>query len=404
MADDDQRGRERDRRPRPPGEQPVADVAGHRAPDPRPPGPPATGSRPADEHDAEHRRDERDRDQRHRRAHGRRQREEDDDGEDGLHDLPGGALPRDGPQTAADVAHVATVADAAVDVADDPAGQRDVEEQRPVVRRHRSGQRQVDAEATGDDLPPPGTAHGRQHRDACRCRQRPAVDRADAVEERARAQVPDQDGERRGGAHEARPRPHGPAHAAPDLLEVLRRVAPAHAERLRPRYVREGRFRGRRRHGRTSRSAWSTVTASCPARCLRQTSACVGGGLGGQLDLLLARGTDPPGEPLRRQVGLGGAEPPGAGPDEDLGPQPAEPLDGGRDGVRAEQAAASPSCGAGGRRMRPPRGRRADPPGVRSTRPTTDRVSSTGTPGAGADGRPARPARRRSAGRAAPRR
>ena len=26
-------------------------------------------------------------------------------------------------------------------------------------------------------------------------------------------------------------------------------------------------------HGRTSRSAWSTVTASCPARCLRQTPA-----------------------------------------------------------------------------------------------------------------------------------
>ncbi len=76
-----------------------------------------------------------------------------------------------------------------------------------------------------------------------------------------------------------------------------------------------------------------------PGCCLRQAPACVGAGLGGQLDLLLARGAHPPGEPLRRQVGLRGAESPGAGPDEHLGPQSAEPLDGDRDGVRAEQAA-----------------------------------------------------------------
>ena len=54
-------------------------------------------------------------DERHRR----RQREQHDRGQDDLHDLPGGALPGDGPQRAPDIAHVAAVADPAVDVADD---------------------------------------------------------------------------------------------------------------------------------------------------------------------------------------------------------------------------------------------------------------------------------------------
>ena len=105
MAGDDQRRRERDAEPRPPGEQPVADVAGRRAPDAAPSGSGrragrarATSTTPSTADD------ERDRDQRHRRAHGRRQREQDDDGQDDLHDLPGGALPGDGPQPAADVA------------------------------------------------------------------------------------------------------------------------------------------------------------------------------------------------------------------------------------------------------------------------------------------------------------
>ena len=107
---------------------------------------------------------------------------------------------------------VAAVAIPAVDVAHDAAGQRDVEELRPVVRRHRSGQRKVDAEAARHDLPPPGTAHGDHHRDACRRYQRLAVDRTHAVDERARAQAPDQDGERRCDAGEAGPCPHVPAH------------------------------------------------------------------------------------------------------------------------------------------------------------------------------------------------
>ena len=222
-----------------PGEQPVADVAGRRAPDPRPPGAAAARAAPAP------------------RARRRATATTSAIATSGIDERTGDgstsrtttvrttcttcpaersqATARSPRPTSLDVA---TVADPAVDVAHDPAGQRDVEEQRPVVRRHRSGQRQVDAETAGHDLPAPGAAHGGQHREARRCRQRPAVDRADAVEERARAQAPDQDGERRGGAREAGPRPRGPAHPR------------------RPICAR----------GRTSRSAWSTVTASCPAR------------------------------------------------------------------------------------------------------------------------------------------
>ena len=132
--------------------------------------------------------------------------------------------------------------------------------------------------------------------------------------------------------------------------------------------------------GRTSRSAWSTVTASRPAARLRQTPARVDAGLGGQLDLLLAGGAHPAGEPLRRQLGLRGAESPGAGPDENLGAQSAE-LPRRRTRRRPGRAGApAPSRGVGGRRTRRPRGGPADPPGVSSTRPTTDRVSSTGHP------------------------
>lgn len=72
----------------------------------------------------------------------------------------------------------------------------------------------------------------------------------------------------------------------------------------------------------------------------RETPASVEIGLGGQLVLLRAGGAHPTAEPLRRQVGLGGAKSPGARPDDDLAPGSAEPIDGGRDGVRAEQAAA----------------------------------------------------------------
>ena len=76
---------------------------------------------------AAHPHDDGQRHQGHGRPHGGRQCEEDDEGHDTLHDLTGGALPRDGPQPAADITAGAALAEAAVDVAHDPARQRDVE-------------------------------------------------------------------------------------------------------------------------------------------------------------------------------------------------------------------------------------------------------------------------------------
>jgi len=58
------------------------------------------------------------------------------------------------------------MAHAAVHVAEHAAGQRQVEEQRPVVRGDCRTQRQVDAEAAGDQAPSPGAAHRGQRRDA----------------------------------------------------------------------------------------------------------------------------------------------------------------------------------------------------------------------------------------------
>ena len=143
--------------------------------------------------------------QRHERAHGRRQHEQDDDRQHGLHELSAEALPDDGPQAAADVLHVAPVADAAMDVAGDAAGKRDVEEHRPVVGRDGGAERQMDAEAAGDDRPPPGTADGGEEADGRRRQQSTAVDRAHAVQERAGAETPDDGGERGRRGRETRP-------------------------------------------------------------------------------------------------------------------------------------------------------------------------------------------------------
>ena len=273
----------------------VAQVAGRGAAQPRPPRPAGGGPHARRQRDAGRRREERERDERHDRPHRRRHDEEHGDGEDDLHDLPGRALPRHGAQPAADVARVAAVADPAVDVAHHPAGQRDVEEERAVVRGHRRAQRQVDAEAAGHDPPAPGAAHGGQHGEAGRGRQRPAVDRAQAVEERARAQAPDQDGERPGGDGEADPPPRGPAA--------------------------RGAARGVRRRSSRQHQQVGMVDGDgeLPGGRLRQAPVPVGAGLGGQRGLLLAGGGDPPVEPLGRQVGVGRVEAPGARPDEDLG-------------------------------------------------------------------------------------
>jgi hypothetical protein len=214
---DHQRRRERDGGPRPRGEQPVAQVAGRGAPQPRPPRPAHGRPHSRRQRDAGGRREQRERDERHRRPQRRREHQQHADGEDDLHDLPGRALPRHGPQP---------VAEPTVHVAHHPTGQRDVEEERAVVRGHRRAHRQVDAEPAGHRPPPPCAAHGGQHGEARRGRQRPAVDRAQAVEERAGSQLPDEERERRDGGGETDP---GGGH------------------------------------GSTNRSAWSTVTRSSPA-------------------------------------------------------------------------------------------------------------------------------------------
>ena len=77
-----------------------------------------------------------------------------------------------------------------------------------------------------------------------------------------------------------------------------------------------------------------------PGAGLRETAACVCVDAGGQLCHLLAGGIEPAGQPLRRQVGVGGPEPPGAGPDEHAMTQHAEALGGGRNGIRSQQPAA----------------------------------------------------------------
>ena len=112
-----------------------------------------------------------------------------------------------------------------------------------------------------------------------------------------------------------------------------------------------------------------------PGGCLRQAPVPVGAGLGGQLGLLLARGGDPPAEPLRRQVGVGRLESPRARPDVHLGARGAELIDGGRDGVRTEQAAAA-LVGV----ERRADGASSGSSGVRITRPTTVSASSIGHP------------------------
>ena len=116
------------------------------------------GRAPRQEREREHRRDERRRDERHRRPHRRRQREEHGDGEAACTTWPAARSQATARSPRPTSLHVAAVADAAVDVADDPAGQREVEEHRAVVGRHGGGQRQADAEAAGHDRPAPGAA------------------------------------------------------------------------------------------------------------------------------------------------------------------------------------------------------------------------------------------------------
>src|SRR3954452_6091195 len=88
------------------------------------------------------------------------------------------------------------MAHAAMDVSGDSAREREVEKQTPVVGRDGGGQGQTQAEAAGDHLPPPGATDGGDEEDGRCSQQSTAVERADAVEERPRAETPDHGSER----------------------------------------------------------------------------------------------------------------------------------------------------------------------------------------------------------------
>src|SRR5205823_6779255 len=128
----------------------------------------------------------------------------------------------------ADVVRVTAVADAAVHVPGDAGGERDVEEQGPVVRSDGRREGQAEAEPARDDRPAPRTADDGYEPDGHRCQKRPAIDRFEAGDERAGADSPD----------------HDPEHGHRD-----RRAGPP-AEAV---------------HRSTSRSAWPTVTERAPA-------------------------------------------------------------------------------------------------------------------------------------------
>ncbi len=236
------------------------------------------------------------------RAHGRRQYEQDGDRQQCLHELSGSALPGDDPQGTADVVHVAAVADATMDVPGDAAGQREVEEHRPVVGRDGSGQRQAEPQAASNDRPPPGTAKGGDEADdRRRSRARPST-----------ARTPSRNG----------PTPRRQMTKMSVTAAATRRT---HESRLSRQHQQVG-----------------VGDGDGEPTCFRlsQTPVPIAIGVGGEPGLLLARGPQPSVEPFDGQAGLGGAEPPWARPDDDLGAQPAELIDSRVDGIRAEQTAA----------------------------------------------------------------
>ena len=83
------------------------------------------------------------------------------------------------------------MADAPMNVPGDAAGERDVEEQAPVIARDGGGEGQMHAEAACNDLPAPGAADGGEEEDGGCGQKCTGVECADAVEERAGAETPD---------------------------------------------------------------------------------------------------------------------------------------------------------------------------------------------------------------------
>ena len=132
-----------------------------------------------------------------------------------LHRLSDGAVPRDRAQPATHRPRPATVAHAAVHVAEDPAGQRDIEELRAVVGSHCRPERYGDAEPLRDQAPPPGATQGRAGRHHERGQQRLRAREPQPVHERAGSLPPHEGGQDRGAAQEARPDPDVLLMAAP---------------------------------------------------------------------------------------------------------------------------------------------------------------------------------------------
>ncbi len=114
-----------------------------------------------------------------------------------------------------------TVPEPAVHVADDPAGQRGVEELRAVVRTDGGPQRHLDPEPAGDPLPAPRAAQRRHGGDRERRGQRHRADRAHGVDERLRPDPPHDHGEDRCAADNAQP-PHRDASSASATSATVR--------------------------------------------------------------------------------------------------------------------------------------------------------------------------------------
>ena len=235
MAEDDHRGREHDRRPAPSGgavrrgcrpTRASAARATRDAPGPRP--------RPADEHDAERQRDQATADERHGRADRRRQHEQHGDrrarpARPARRCAP--RRPRAAPRPTSRTSRPWLTP--RWTSPSDAARQREVEEQRPVVGRDGGRQRQADAEAAGDDRPPPRTANVVTRPMAAATRSaRPST-----------ARTPSRNG----------PVPRRQTTAASTSAAAARR----NDRRDAP-------------HGSTNRSACPTVTASRPAAASRR--------------------------------------------------------------------------------------------------------------------------------------
>ncbi len=273
-----------------------------------------------------------------------------------------------GPQSEADVVGIAPVAHAAVDVADDPARQREVEEERPVVGRDGGGQRERHAEPARDDRPPPCAADRGDDADG-----RAAASARASIARRPSANGPVPSRQTTTASHRAAAaaRPGAPTsrgspwqHQQVGMVDGDKRQAPPLwpgpdecARRCRPR--RPARHPARRRRPATPRTT---------------------------------RPRDLP-RPGRGTTGWDGRRPP---------PRPAgaRPRRGRR--RRGRAGGRSRSCGAGGRRTPPRRERRAAP---RAPSGHGRRQTGSGGPGTRPRrrARPAGRARPRSAGRAAPR-